>query len=302
MQERVVLAGRVALLLSAAVFWRCDATLNRASGRAQEPAPEPRVAIYREVDERRLQAYIFEPATKAPRDGRSAVLLFHGGGWSVGEPEWTFYAARSFANAGMVAIPIQYRLSQDQVTPIEALADVCAAFRWARVNAADLGIDPTRVAGYGVSAGGHLVASAATVGCPDEASAARSSPDALLLLSPALDLSGDRWFEQKLLGRAAAVAYSPADHVRSGTPPTNIVIGEKDTLTPVTGAKRYCDRLVELRGDCQLQVFPGLGHLLTRNLANQESDFDPDPKAREKGFQSHLRLLEKLRFIEPRRN
>ena len=216
----------------------------------------------------------------------------------MGSPEWTFAAARRFASRGMIAIPIEYRLSEGEVTPIEALSDVCAAFRWAREYAGGLKLDPERVAGYGVSAGGHLVASAATVGCPAEGSRdVRPGPDALLLWSPALDLERDGWFERKLRNRAPAGDYSPVKHVRATTPPTSIVQGSKDTLTPLSGAQRFCGRLTEAGGVCELNVYEGVGHLLTRNLAQQESDFDPDPEAVSKGIAAHLLFLEKQGFL-----
>jgi hypothetical protein len=45
----------------------------------------------------------------------------------------------------------------------------------------------------------------------------------------------------------------------------------------------------EHAGHCEIHVYPGVGHLFTRKLDNQESDFDPDPKvaldARQKGDQ-----------------
>jgi acetyl esterase/lipase len=66
-------------------------------------------------------------------------------------------------------------------------------------------------------------------------------------------------------------------------PPVHVVHGERDTLTPLSGARRFCDRVVAGGGTCELVVYPGVGHLLTRNLANQESDFDPDPAARDDG-------------------
>ena len=217
----------------------------------------------------------------------------------MGSPEWTFAAARRFASHGMVAIPVQYRLSEGAVTPIDALADVCAAFRWAREHAKNFGLDPERVAGYGTSAGGHLVTSTATVGCPQEGSSAvRSEPDALLLWSPALDLARDGWFERKLQGRAKVEAYSPVEHIKASTPPTSIVQGEADTLTPLSGAKRFCERLTELGGLCKLNVHKGVGHLLTRNLGNQEDDYDPDPEAVKAGIAQHLQFLRELKFIE----
>lgn len=279
----------------------CGATSKSLS---QDVGPaEPSAQTYREVDGRALQAHVFSPARRGPDGGPvGAVLLFHGGGWSVGTPEWTFDAARRFAAHGMVAIPIQYRLSEGDVTPIEALSDVCAAFRWAREHADDLGLDPERVAGYGVSAGGHLVTSTATVGCPPEGSSSvRSEPDALLLWSPALDLARDGWFARKLQGRATAEAYSPVEHVRASTPPTSIVQGDSDTLTPLSGAKRFCARLAELGGTCELNVYEGVGHLLTRNLEYQEGDFDPDPQAVAEGIARHLRFLRELGYIAAER-
>ena len=289
---RLLLPARLAFVLAA-----CSSI---SSLRAQEISPpEPVTYTYHEVDGQALHAYVFAPEARGSNDELvSAVLLFHGGGWSVGTPKWTFDAARRFAAHGMVAIPIQYRLSEGNVTPIEALADVCAAFQWARAHASDFGLDPDRVAGYGVSAGGHLVTSAATVGCPQEGtSAVRSKPDALLLWSPALDVARDGWFERKLQGRATAEAYSPLEHVRAFTPPSSIVQGAADTLTPLSGAERYCTRLVELGGICDLNVYDGVGHLLTRNLEYQEGDFDPDPEAVATGVARHLQFLREQGFI-----
>jgi acetyl esterase/lipase len=217
--------------------------------------------------------------------------MFHGGGWSTGEPAWTFSTAQRFADWGLVAIAVEYRLSDDSMTPIDALADVCAALRWARTTTDfDHG---ARLAGYGVSAGGHLVTAAATVGCPDNT----PPPDALLLWSPALDVERDGWFKRLLRGRAPAVAYSPAAHVRRTTPPTSIVHGEEDTLTPLAGARRYCEALRRVGGRCDLNTYPRLGHLLTRNLAEQEQNFDPDPKARADGIERHRRFLVSLGFL-----
>jgi acetyl esterase/lipase len=198
----------------------------------------------------------------------------------------------------MVSISVEYRLSEGEITPIDALADVCAAFAWVRGHASELEIDPERVAGYGLSAGGHLVASAGTVGCPKELTEThQSEPDALLLWSPALDTTLDGWFVRLLQGKAEARAYSPAHHVRASTPPTSIVIGREDTLTPLEAASRFCDELNRVGGMCELNVFDGVGHLLTRNLENQESDFDPDPAAVRDGIERHRRFLEALGFI-----
>jgi acetyl esterase len=259
-------------------------------GSAAHVSAQPGVAdsaparhTYREVDGTPLTAFVFAPDT-APPDGRPAILLFHGGGWVAGAADWTFANARRYAAMGLVAVSVQYRLSGDRVTPIDALADVCAAFQWVRAQAASLGIQPQRVAASGVSAGGHLAAAAATIGCGNTGGTyGVGGPDALVLWSPALDVSGDGHFRRLLRDRATVAAYSPVEHVRPRMPPVHIVHGDRDTLTPVSGARRFCDRVVARGGRCELVVYPGVGHLLTRDLANQEGPFDPDPAAREDG-------------------
>ena len=255
--------------------------------------PEPRLdasAAYAVAGDDTLRVFRF--GTFADTVPRPAVLLLHGGGWSAGEPQWVFPQAQAFANAGFVALAVQYRLSDSLRTPIEALADVCAALRWTRLLADSLGVDSTRVAIYGVSAGGHLAASTVTVGCPD--AAADRGADALLLLSPALDVERDAHFGRLLRGRASASDVSPVNGGRAVMPPTIIVQGAEDTLTPLSGAQRFCIQVVRARATCDLRVYEGLGHLLTRQLEEQEQTFDPDPVARADGLRHQVESLRRL--------
>jgi len=258
-------------------------------------AQTPAVHAYREVNGKTLNVHVFAPAGARRADAKAAILLFHGGGWVAGEPEWTFVSARRYADSGLVAVPVQYRLSGESTTPIDALSDVCSAFQWVRARAASLGVDPRRIAASGVSAGGHLAAAAATIGCGNaEGVFGNGGPDALVLWSPALDVSRDGHFGRLLLGRAAVEAYSPVEHVRGRMPPVHIVHGERDTLTPLSGAQRFCERVKAGGNRCDLVVYPGVGHLLTRNLANQESDFDPDPAMRDEGNAKQLAFVKSL--------
>lgn len=134
----------------------CAAGISR-----QAPPPSPPAGpirhVYREVDGQELPAFVFRPVSSS-RSPAPAILLFHGGGWAAGSAEWTFARAERYAQMGLVAIAVEYRLSGGETTPIEAFDDTCHAFRWARRNARRLGIDRSRVAGHGVSAGGQLVA------------------------------------------------------------------------------------------------------------------------------------------------
>lgn len=252
------------------------------------PGSRPTVIPYRVVGGDTLAAHVFA-ARENSTTPRAAVVLLHGGGWSDGSPEWVYAAAREFAKAGLVAIALEYRLSDSVRTPIQALEDVCAGIVWARAHADSLGFVRERVAGYGVSAGGHLAASTVTVGCPF--AALNRGFDALALLSPALDVERDAHFVRLLQGRATAAALSPIAQATTGMPPTIIVQGDRDTLTPLAGAQRFCLNITMTRGQCELRVYSELGHLLTRDLTEQETRFDPDPVARADGLARQIAFI-----------
>ena len=271
----------------------CYAPRARTSA-ADTVSAEPTAHTYRAIDGVALRAFVFVP-TRDLSNPAPAILLFHGGGWVAGSPEWVFSAAKRFATLGFVAIPVQYRLSDTNVSPVDAFADACAAFHWVRRESTRLHVAPTRIAAYGVSAGGHLAALAATVGCGvSEGAYGVGGPDALVLWSPAVDVGADGHFKRLLGERARVADYSPVEHVRSRMPPVSIVQGDRDNLTPLTGARRFCDAVIASGSRCELQVYPGVGHLLTRNLANQEDNFDPDPTARDDGIVRQLAFLRKL--------
>ena len=111
----------IAVLIGVAgtLFW-----IGQSPVAPQVAAPLAPVAhTYRTVDGKALSLHVFTPAAKSAT-GRPAILLFHGGGWAAGDPEWVFTSARRYADAGLIAVPVQYRLSDERVTPIDALADV----------------------------------------------------------------------------------------------------------------------------------------------------------------------------------
>ena len=243
-----------------------------------------------------LKAYVFSPAADGKGEPRSAIVLFYGGGWAQGEPAWAFARARHFAEQGMVAVAAEYRLSdQKSITPIDAMADARAAIRWMRSQATTLRIDPRRIAAYGWSAGAHLAASAAIF--EDAAAGAPSArPDALVLVSPAVSLVSDQWFQRLLGTRGKASDFSPDLHVREGLPPTLILQGSTDTVTPLAGVRRFCERLVAARNTCEMHVYEGFGHLFTPAGIPDDGQPKPDPATAADALARADRFLKSLGF------
>jgi acetyl esterase len=101
-----------------------------------------------------------------PRDAlRATLVYFHGGGWVVGSLESADASCRILANRSRcVVISIDYRLAPETKFP-GAVDDAYAATRWVSSadNAAELRIDPLRIAVGGASAGGNLAAAVALV-------------------------------------------------------------------------------------------------------------------------------------------
>lgn len=86
---------------------------------------------------------------------RTAVLMFHGGGWRRGDRKSLAPHARLLQAEGFLAIPAEYRLLGEAPWP-SAVHDVKAAVRWVRANAAELAVEPGRIVFASFSAGAHL--------------------------------------------------------------------------------------------------------------------------------------------------
>jgi acetyl esterase len=103
-----------------------------------------------------IPARVYVPTTEP--GPRPVVVYFHGGGWVIGGIESHDATVRGLAAAsGVTAVSVDYRLAPEHPFPAP-LDDCMAAVRWVAGNAADLDVDPARLAVGGDSAGGNLAA------------------------------------------------------------------------------------------------------------------------------------------------
>jgi len=220
-----------------------------------------RVVPYKTVGDVELALHVFQP--ESPEGKRPAVVFFHGGGWNSGTPDQFHRQARHLATRGLVGISVEYRLKNTHgTTPLDAIRDAFDAMRFVRDNAADLGIESTRIAAAGGSAGGHLAAATATLVTPDLAgdpdAAARARPNALILFNPVSD-NGPGQVGHDRLGNRWRDA-SPAHHLSAKTPPTLYMIGDSDQLITVETAQRFAKQLEDAGVKHRLIVYENAGH------------------------------------------
>jgi len=107
-----------------------------------------------------IRARVYTPFAESPHP---AFVHFHGGGFVGGSIDWFVNAAKCAyicANARCVVVTVDYRLAPEHQYPAAA-EDCYAALLWLVEAAPALGVDSTRIAVGGESAGGNLAAVAA---------------------------------------------------------------------------------------------------------------------------------------------
>ena len=265
--------GAILLLASGALPGAEDLPEPPVSWKYPPEMPGASVEVYREVNGSKLNAYVFTPPQHQASDRRPAVLFFFGGGWKGGTPGQLLPQSLYLAQRGMVAIPCDYRvLSRHGVTPQDCLRDAKAAIRWARANAARLGIDPARIVAAGESAGGHLAAATALVPGFEEGAHPETSsmPNALVLFNPAVLLSPAEG-HPGLLSEASLASISartqgrpqeisPYHFIRAGLPPSILFHGTKDEAVPFPTVELFAKAMTAAGNRCELKAYEGQPH------------------------------------------
>ncbi|MFM7208563.1 MAG: alpha/beta hydrolase [Verrucomicrobiota bacterium] len=231
-----------------------------------------KVETYRKVGGTELKLWIFDSRQKMTEKPLPAIVFFFGGGWTGGSPTQFEGQSRHLAARGMVAIVADYRVkSRQDAKPADCVSDAKACVRWVRANAARLGIDPSRIAAGGGSAGGHLAAATATLpglDTADDDKKVSCVPDALVLFNPGtvmapfpgLDLKGFGAGLDKERFGCEPTEISPVHHVRKGAPPTVIFHGKADTTVPYATVEKFAEVMKSVGSRCDLIGYEGQPH------------------------------------------
>jgi acetyl esterase len=204
------------------------------------------------------------------------LVYFHGGGFVIGNIESHDHVCRSLANkVPCVVASVDYRLAPEAKFPA-AVEDSYAALEWIAANAAGFGIDPSRIAVGGDSAGGNLAAVISLMARD------RKGPTLAfqLLIYPATDMrmtapSIEENADGPLLTKASMVwfldHYLTGDHDKenplaspllasdvSGLPPAFIATAECDPLRDEGEA--YAHRLEQAGVRAELHRYAGMPH------------------------------------------
>ncbi|WP_066943661.1 alpha/beta hydrolase [Microtetraspora fusca] len=209
-----------------------------------------------------------------PRQARGAIVWLHGGGMVFGDLDTEHpWAARIADGSGAVVISVDYRRAPEHRFPA-ALDDAYAVLTWAYEHAAELGIDPERIAVGGHSAGGGLAAAVALRARDGQGPPIRFQ----LLNEPGLDDGQETWSQRHFtdtpwhdrdkittawrhyLGSAPATPYAAPARAAdlSGLPAAYIATAEFDPVRDE--GIDYALRLLQAGVSVELHQWPGTFH------------------------------------------
>tara|TARA_Y100000588_G_scaffold97391_1_gene105654 strand:+ start:3927 stop:5003 length:1077 start_codon:yes stop_codon:yes gene_type:complete len=249
---------------------------------------------YADTDNPRQTLDLFLPEKRKLGGPLPIIVYIHGGGWKNGRKESGIGKLGPYLKTGsFAAASINYRLSGESIWPAQ-IHDCKAAIRWLKGNAEKYGFDAERMAVWGNSAGGHLVA---MLGVSGEVKALEGKlgkhMDQDSRVSCVVDFCGPTHLlsmgkfpsnidhdaanspESQLIGGAlqenkkAANKASPMTYVTKDDAPTIIVHGTEDPLVPFNQAKIFHEALTEAGVPNTFLPMKGMGHGLSGPVVDE---------------------------------
>jgi acetyl esterase/lipase len=214
---------------------------------------------YGRVGDRSLKVDVYSPkGLDKPVPG---LIFIHGGGWSGGDrSDYQVYTI-AFAQKGYVAASIGYRFAPEYKFPA-AVEDAKCAVRWMRENAAELHVDPDRIAVIGGSAGGYLSLMVGYTAGDQRLEGNGGHEGVSSAVQAVVDLYGPTDLDRPIAHNNKTVTNflgkcfaddpelfrfaSPINHLDANDPPTFVLQGTIDSTVPVEQSDILVEKLKEL--------------------------------------------------------
>ena len=242
------------------------------------------IKAYKTVDGITLNAHIFYPENHDKTQPKPAHLFFHGGGWAIGLPEWSYGACKAAVKEGRVAIAFDFRLRNVYGTAVKTtVSDALTAIAWVREKAGDLGIDPNKVLVDGFSSGAHLGLISSMIENPKDfgvISNFSSRPDALILGSCPYDIAGRDVYNITYDTRT----ISPLYLIKENLPPILAFHAEEDRMVKFSEFKKFRDAIQKTKNSFTSRSYAGVGHFFE---GSSEEDSKERRKLREEFLLKH---------------
>ena len=227
--------------------------------------------VYKVVDDITLNAHIFYPENHDKSQAKPAHLFFHGGGWAIGLPEWSYDACKGAIKEGRVAIAFDFRLRNVYGTDVKTtVSDALSAIAWVRENAKDLGIDPNKVLVDGFSSGAHLALVSSMIENPENfgvTSKFSSKPDALILGSCPYDIAGRDVYNIKYDTKTISPLYLISENL----PPILAFHAEEDRIVKFSEFKKFRAAIEKTKNSFTSRSYAGVGHFFE---GSPQKDFE----------------------------
>ena len=236
--------------------------------------------VYGRIHGAGLLADIAYPDSKNPLP---AIISVHGGRWRGGHKrDGSTIKVKQWAGFGFFAMSIDYRLVG--CTPAPACyQDMQCAIRYVHAHAKGYNIDTRRIFLIGQSAGGHMVALAATLGdgpFPRTGGWEKESNALNAVISVAANYElttlswGKIWTPSGVDPIKARKLASPVNHVAKDVKPLLILHSDNDRSVPIANALLMVDALKKAGSPFKFHRYPDQGHMgITDEVIKRSLEF-----------------------------
>lgn len=265
-----------ALLVAAISFGQNSQTILLYPDNVPNSKPTP--PDYLETNDGGWISKVSQPGlTVYPADSNksigTSIIVIPGGGYSgIASNHEGVDVAKKFAEAGVTAFVLKYRLPSDLIMidrSIGPLQDAQRAIQIVREKAGAWKLDPNKIGVIGFSAGGHL---ASTIGTHykesliDNKNNISLRPDFMALIYPVITMAEftHNGSKQNLIGQNASAdqvnLYSNEKQVDANTPLTFLIHTQDDNVVPVQNSLSIYQAIIKAGAKAEMHLYQAGGH------------------------------------------